>query len=173
MSISLLSMQLQNIKCDFKSDFLFPTCSVDTNLVTSLEFNPLRSATMLCQFGQTQCGSVATHFNLFSSTATSIATGDHVAVPKSFDQNEEPAIRKYERGTDYKQVHFLSQNVFKRRTEKLCVFVAVNHVFLSSFYSMSMNLFFFSLWNAFWYHICTGIYCVGTEQALCCPSLTD
>ena len=35
---------------DFKSDVLFGTFSFATNLVTSLNFRPIRCATKLCQF---------------------------------------------------------------------------------------------------------------------------
>ena len=56
---------------------------------------------MQCHFGQTGNVSVATHFMLLSSTATSSATGGYVVVPESFGQNEEPAGRNEER-TKYK-----------------------------------------------------------------------
>ena len=67
---------------DLKSDSLLRTYSVATNLMTSLEFTPSLSATILCHPGQTSIGSVFIHFNLRSSTATSSATGNYVAVPK-------------------------------------------------------------------------------------------
>ena len=51
---------------DFKSIYLFPTCSVATNLVTSLKFNPFRSATMLCHFDQTRSSYVANFFSFFA-----------------------------------------------------------------------------------------------------------
>ena len=51
---------------------------------------------MLRHFGQTQNGSVATHFIPFSNTTTSDATGDYVAVPERFARNEEPASRNKE-----------------------------------------------------------------------------
>ena len=76
---------------DFKSEYLLRTCSVATNLATSLKFRPVRCATMLCHFGQTRNASVATHFILLSSTATSSATGAYVDVPDHLEQNEEPA----------------------------------------------------------------------------------
>ena len=47
-------MQLQNIERDFKSENLLRTCSVVSNMVTSLEFNSICFATMLCHFGQTR-----------------------------------------------------------------------------------------------------------------------
>ena len=87
-------MQPQNMERKFKSEHLFGTCSVVTSLVTSLEFYAIHCATVVCHFGQTRNGSVATHFNLFSCTATSSATGDYVVVPESFGQNEEPACTK-------------------------------------------------------------------------------
>ena len=64
-------------------------CSVATNLVTSLEFNPIRCATTLCQFGRTWNGYVATHFILLSGTAESSATSGYVVVPERFGRNEE------------------------------------------------------------------------------------
>ena len=53
---------------------------------------------MLCHFGQTRNGSVAAHFFFFlSSTETSSATGDYVAVPERFRQDEETACENKER----------------------------------------------------------------------------
>ena len=49
---------------DFKSEYLFRMFSVVTNLVTSLELQPVRCATMLCHFGQKRNGYVATRFIL-------------------------------------------------------------------------------------------------------------
>ena len=92
MSICLLCIQLQYIERDFSREFLFRTCSVATDLEMSLELNPIRWATMLCLFGYTRNGSVATHFFLVSS-----ATGGYLAVPERFGQNEEPATRNKER----------------------------------------------------------------------------
>ena len=71
-------------------------CSVATTLVTSLEINPTRCATMLCHFGRTRNGSVATHFIFLSSTAESSVTSGYVVVPERFGQNEESATRNEE-----------------------------------------------------------------------------
>ena len=76
---------------DFRSEYLFCTYSVAHSLVTSVELNSIRCATMLCQFGQTRNGSMAIHFILCGSTAMSSATGDYVVVPERFGLNEEPA----------------------------------------------------------------------------------
>ena len=82
---------------DFKIEYLFRRCSFPTNLVTALEFNPIRCATMLFHFGQTRSSYVANPFILRSNTATSSATGDYVPVPERFGQNEKPAGRNVER----------------------------------------------------------------------------
>ena len=66
-------------------------------MVTSLEFNPIDCATILCRFGRTRNGYVDTHFILFSSRAKSEATGDHIAVPERYGQDEEPASIAKER----------------------------------------------------------------------------
>ena len=52
---------------------------------------------MLCQFGQTRNGYVATYFILLSSTAASSATGGYVVVPERFGENEEPAVSNEKR----------------------------------------------------------------------------
>ena len=72
-------------------------CSVETNLVTSQEFNPIRCAFMLCQFGKTRNGYVAIYFVVLSSTAVSSATSGYVVVPERFGLNEEPAGSNEER----------------------------------------------------------------------------
>ena len=82
---------------DFKSEYLFCMCSVITNLVTSLEFNPIRCATTLRHFRRTQKGSAATQSTLFSSTAKNSATSGYVVIPERFGQNEEPACKDEER----------------------------------------------------------------------------
>ena len=82
---------------DFKGEYLFRTRSVAKNLVTSLEVNPIRCATMRCHFGQPRNGSVVIHFIPRGNTAPSSATGDYVGVPDYFGQIEEPAGSNEER----------------------------------------------------------------------------
>ena len=85
------------IALEYKTEKVFRTFSVASNLVTSLEFNPIRCATMLSHFGQTRKSSIATHFNLLNSTALSSATGGYVVIPERFGRNEETAGSKEER----------------------------------------------------------------------------
>ena len=54
-------------------------CSVVTNLVTSLEFQPIRCATTLFHFGRTRNVYAATRIILLSSTAEGSATSGYVA----------------------------------------------------------------------------------------------
>ena len=82
---------------DSKSDYLFRMCSVVTNLLTSLEFQPIRCATMLWYFGRTLNGYVATRFILLTSTAESSATGGYVVIPERFGQSEAEVGRNVER----------------------------------------------------------------------------
>ena len=82
---------------DFEGDYLFCMCSVVTNLVTSLEFQPIRSATMLFHFGRTRNGYVAIRFILLSGTVESSATSSYVVAPERNGQSEAWAIRKVER----------------------------------------------------------------------------
>ena len=71
--------------------------SVATDLMTSLELQPIRSAITLCHFGRARNGYVATYFILLSSTAASSATSGYLVVPEHFGQNEEPACSNEER----------------------------------------------------------------------------
>ena len=80
-----------------RSECLFRTRALATNLVTSLEIQPIRCAIMPCHFGQTPNGYVANYFILLSSTAARSATGGYVVVPEQLGQNEELAGSNKER----------------------------------------------------------------------------
>ena len=73
---------------DFKSEYLFRMCSVVINLVTSLEVQPIRCATMLFHFGRTRNGCVATRVILLGSTAVNSATSGYVVAPERSGQSE-------------------------------------------------------------------------------------
>ena len=63
-------------------------CSVVTNLVTSLEFQPIRCATTPFHFGRTRDVYVATRINLLSSTAEGSAASGYVAAMERSGQSE-------------------------------------------------------------------------------------
>ena len=73
---------------DTKSEYLLFMWSVVTNLVTSVDFQPLRCATMLCHCGRTRNGYVATRFIILSSAAENSATRCYVVVPERSGQSE-------------------------------------------------------------------------------------
>ena len=79
---------------DFKSENFFPKFSVTTNLVTSVKFNPIHCATIICHFGLTWKGSEANLFILLSRTVTNSAKGGYVVVLEHFAQNDELPRRK-------------------------------------------------------------------------------
>ena len=97
---------------EFKSEYLFRMCSVVTKLVTSLEFQPIRCATMLFHFGRTRNGYVATRFILLSSTVESSATSGYVVAPERFAQSEAWAGRHVERTR--KKPSFVPNSGFNR-----------------------------------------------------------
>ena len=68
--------------------FLFRMCSVVTNLVTSLELQPIRCATTLFHFGRTPDVYVATRIILLSSTAEASATSGCVAATERSGRRE-------------------------------------------------------------------------------------
>ena len=82
---------------DTKSQYLFRMCSVVTNLVTSLKFQPIRCATTLFHFGRTRNVYVATRIILLSSTAESSATSGYVVATERSGQSEDWAGRNVER----------------------------------------------------------------------------
>ena len=71
--------------------------SVITNLVTSLEFQPVRCTTTLFQFGGTRNDYVANRFLLFSITAESSATSGYIVAPERSAEREARAVRNVER----------------------------------------------------------------------------
>ena len=74
-------------------------CSVVTNLVTSLEFQPTRCATTLFHYGRTRNVYVATRITLLNSTAESSATSSYVVARERSGQSEALASRNVERAT--------------------------------------------------------------------------
>ena len=82
---------------DFKSEYWFRMCSVVTNLVTSLQFKPIRCATTLFHFGRTRDVYVATRIILPSSTAESSATSGYVVATERSGQSEGWASKNVER----------------------------------------------------------------------------
>ena len=78
-------------------NILLRTRYVATDLVTSQNFQPIRCAFMLCEFGRTRNVYMATRFILLNSTAESSATSGYVAVPEHFLQNDEPSVNNVER----------------------------------------------------------------------------
>ena len=77
-------------------------CSVVTNQVTSLEFQPTRCATTLFRFGRPRDDVyVATRIILLSSTAEGSATSGYVAATERSGQSEAWAGRNVERARKY------------------------------------------------------------------------
>ena len=88
---------------------------------------------MMCHFGQTRNGSVATDFIHFSNTATSSATNDYVAVLGRVSQNEEPASRNQEPNKN-KPSSAPKMYLNDAHWNHKCIFVTCNHVFRLLFY---------------------------------------
>ena len=107
---------------------MFRRCSVATNLVTSLELQPICCATTLCNFGQTRKGYVATHFHLLSSTAESSATSGYVVSPERFGQNEEQDSRNDKRAR--KKPSFVPSSGFNRCNMKTHVNITLSVIYI-------------------------------------------
>ena len=72
-------------------------CSVVTNLVTSLRFDPIRCASTLDHIGRTWNGYVATRFVLLSGTSESSAASGYNVVSERFGRKAEAARRNEKR----------------------------------------------------------------------------
>ena len=89
-------------------------CSVVTNLVTSLEFQPIHCATTLFHFGRTRNVYVATRIILLSSTAEGSTTSGYVAATERSGQSEAWAGRNVEWAKIY--AWFVRNSGFNRRS---------------------------------------------------------
>ena len=141
--------------------------SVVTNLVTSLEFTPIHSATTLCLFGRIRKGYVATQFIYLSITAESSATSGYVVIPERFSQNEEPAGRNEEWAR--KKFSFVPSSGFNR--PNIWTHVNMNSIhqlyvlyFMYNFLHLVYFLVISSYGKSFWSFVYVVIYSVGAGK---------
>ena len=151
---------------EFKSGYLFRMCSVATNLVTSLEFQPIRCATTPCQFGRTWNGYLATQFILLISTAETHDTSSYVVVPEYFGQNGEPANRNKERAG--KKPRFGSRSGLIRCSKKKHVNMNFTHhlfvLYFKSFIYILCNFRVFPLMENFFDLLFVLIFIVSVRE---------
>ena len=95
LSISLFKMQLQARQSHFKSEYLFRTFSVATNLVTS----PKSSFRLLRYYAVPFWPTTEqfSHFQSYCSAVTSSATSEYRTVPERPSRNEEQSSIDEER----------------------------------------------------------------------------
>ena len=141
---------------------MFPLSSVVTNLVTSLEFKAICCATMLCHFGRTRNGYVATRFILLNSTVESSVTSGYVIVPERSGHSEAWAGRNVERTG--KKFSLVPNSGFNRCSME----PHVNMKFSNSYMNFILCISFI-LWcifiNFLWWKtsltFCLYYYCIG------------
>ena len=134
---------------------------VVTNLVTSLDFHPIRCAKTLFHFGWTRNVYVATRIILLSSTAESSATGGYVVATEPSCQSEAWAGTNVERATK-KLSSFVPNSRFIRcRLKTLSCLVFIN--FISLYFKLFFTLYFgfFLLWKFLPSFVYVIIFCVG------------
>ena len=113
---------------ELKSEnYLFRRCSVNNNLVTSLEFESIRCTVMLCHFGQTRNVSVASQFIFPISTAMCIATGVLVIVFRNALNKMRNHLIEMRNGLGTNQVFF--KRVFNQCSENTCKFPMCHYDF--------------------------------------------
>ena len=152
-------------------------CSVVTNLVTSLEIQPIRCATTLFHFGRTLNGYIATRFVLLSRTAENSATSGYVVAPERSSQNDAWAAWNVERTRKNLDL-FPTVNL----TEAVCnymwtwIFLAFIRILFFVFYSLFRCIFLISSYGKFLSSfVYVFIYCVGawTTNLMSIPDELD
>ena len=134
-------------------------CSIITNLVTSLEFQPIRCATTLFHFGRTRNVYVATRIILLSSTAESSATSGYVVATERSGQSEACAGRHVER-TKQKPSLFPTVGL----TDAACKHELLNiYNLYFPYFKLCFPLYcsIFLLWKFLLSLVYVFIYCVG------------
>ena len=137
-------------------------CSFVPNLVTSLEFQPIRGATTLFHFGRTRNSYVATRFILLSSTVESSATSGYVVARERPGQSEAWAGRNVER-TKESLVLFPTVDVIDAVCNhmKTWTFVAIIPTSSYVFHFFPMHFINFLLWKNLSSFVYVIFYCVG------------
>ena len=138
--------------------------------MTSVEFNSVHYAIMLCHFGQAWSSYVAVLFILRGTTATSSATGDYVAVSERFGQNEEPAGINEER-TRNKRVFVPSSGFNRRDTHVNMIFSPNFTCFILHIFDVFFNMFL--LWKVIWSVFILVFFVSMREKAFGCPFPAD
>ena len=134
-------------------------CSVVTNLVTSLEVQPIRCATTLFLFGRTRNVYVATRIILRSSTAENSATSGYVVAPESSGQSDAWAGGNPERASR-KPSLFPSEDLIDAACKDERFFAFINFILHTLNYFFNCILVFFLYGNLFDL-LFVIIYCVG------------
>ena len=154
---SLYSLTIRT-ELDFKSEHLFRMCSVVTNLVTSLEFQPIHCATTLFHFGRTRDVYVATQFILLTSTAESSATSGYVVAPKRSGQSEAWAGRNVKRTR--KKSSFVPSSGFNRCKKLPKRVIMISSDYFKVFYLILVLFDYFLLWKtSFIFCLCYYLLC--------------
>ena len=134
-------------------------CSVVTNLVTSLEFQPIRCATMLFHFGRTRNVYVATRIILFSSTAESSATSGYVAATHAPAKVRRELVEMWN-GLANKPSLFPTVVLIDEACNHES-FSIINFIFPYFKLFFQCILIFFPVWKYLWSFVYVFIYCVG------------
>ena len=137
-------------------------CSVVTNLVTSLEFQPIRCATTLFHFGRTRHGYVATRFILLITTAGSSTKSGYVVAPERSGQSEAWAGRNVARAR--KKPSFVPSSGFNRccmLPHVIMNLFSIHINFILCILNFFFNAFFnFLLWKlSFIFCLCCYLLC--------------
>ena len=120
-------------------------CSVVTNLVTSLEFQPIRCATMLFPCGWKRNCYIATQFILLTSTAESSATRGYVVAPKRSGQSEAWAGRNVKRTR--KKPSFVPSSWFNWCNSIPKRVIIISSDYFRVFYLTLVHFNYFFLWR--------------------------
>ena len=134
-------------------------CSAVTNLVTSLEFQPIHCATTPFHLERTRNVYVATRIILLSSTAESSATSGYVSTTERSGQSEAWASRNVERAK--KKPSFVPNSGLIDAPCNRNLFSIINFIFSYFKLFLLFILAFFPCMEIFLIFVYVFIFCVG------------
>ena len=172
-SMNLIRMQLHFIQSDFKSEYLFFTCSAATDLVTSLN-DPFQSVVLLFSVTLANYGTVPFSFILFTSAALQEAV-----LQANTEQSWKKVFKMWNQAVEMRNRPrtslILVQNVSKRIAVKFQE--RFRQEIMNLFKKISSNLMninkIFVIWENFWSFCSLKFIVSAQEDAFWDPLQTD
>ena len=159
MSISLMELQLQYIALDFKNEYLFPTCSVATDLVTLHQFH-----SDLCYY--------AVPFLLvnyrtipYSLIFTPIATLLQAVLQANTEPFRNGLVETRNWTVKTSRNHITGSKWSRMMMENGLRAWNMNFLLVYVIRRIIIIIIIFQIWKSVWSFVCIIVYCVGAGKS--------